>query len=41
MTPISAVINQLAEAGIIVSSIKNKKNRLEALFLALTQQQPS
>ena len=41
MTPISAIITQLAKAGIVVSSIKNKKNRLEALFLALTQQQPS
>ena len=40
-TPISKVITQLAAHGIVVSSIKNKKNRLEALFLALTQQQPS
>lgn len=40
-TSMSSVIKQLAEDGITVSSIKNKRNRLEELFMHITNQTAS
>ena len=35
-TPISNIINELAQKNIAITSIKNKRNRLEELFMNIT-----
>lgn len=38
---IGQIIAELSQQGITINSIRNKSNRLESLFLALTNQEPS